>query len=456
MAKREQTTGRPRRRTRSEDTSVVSPAWLDRLLGHPRTRHERDEAINTLVIRGIIGIVIVVALMIGIALFINQVVIPSQPVATVNGEAITVREFRDRVRFERARMTQQINGTVSQLQAFGFTDEQINQQFSQEPYSTWLNEVNFPDQLGQRVIDDMIEDKLIEQAAAERNITVSEEQVDQRVNDFFGYDPTEVALIGTDPTATITPTITATPFVSPTPTSIPTETPTITPTVEATLAEGETPIATMTLTSTPFPTLEPTATALPEEQRATQEALFDDNQTAFTSYIRQQANLGADAIDAFFERLALRNALEEDVVGDQTTTTYVNSRHILVETEEQAQEIIAALQAGESFSELARAASQDTGSAARGGELGWAAAENYFPEFRDAVLTLPIGEISEPVQTEAGWHIIQVRDREDREMEETEREQISAQQFAAWLEDLRAENDAEISIVSNWPDYVPR
>lgn len=451
MAKREKTTGGPRRRRTAGEREIVGPKWLDNLLGHPHTREERDDAINRLLVRGSAAIGIIIVLLIGAALFYNNIVVPGQSVASVNGEAITVGEFRDRVEFERARVTQQINGTVSQLQAFGFTDEQINQQFSQEPYSTWLNELNFPDQLGQRVLDDMVEDKLIAQAATERNITVDEESVQAGINDFYGYDPTQVALIGTDPTETPIPTETATPFVSPTPTSEPTATP-----LPTDVPEDSTPAPEATGTNTPFPTLEPTSTPLAEEQQATQVAAFEENQRAFSSYIRQNAGLGNDAIDAFFERRALRDALQEDVVGDMSTTTYVNSRHILVDTEEQALEILDALQSGESFSELARAASQDPGSASNGGELGWAAAANYFDEFRDAVLSLPIGEISGPVQTQAGYHIIQVRAREERETEDQERDQLAASQFISYLEDLRAENEANIDIADNWPDYVPQ
>lgn len=430
MAKREQTTGGPRRRRTTREHEIVGPKWLDNLLGHPQTREERDDAINRILIRSMIALGILIVLFIAATLFINNVVVPGQTVASVNGENITVGEFRDRVRFERARVTQQINGTVAQLQAFGFTDEQINQQFQQEPYSTWLNELNFPDQLGQRVLDDMIEDTLVEQAAAERSITVSDDAIQAGINDFYGYDPTQVALIGVDPTETPIPTETPTPFVSPTPTTEPTATPLPTDT-----PEDSTPEASVTPTHTPFPTLEPTSTPLAEEQQATEVALFEENQSSFSSYIRQNSGLGVDAIDAFFERRALRDALEENVVGDMSTTTYVNSRHILVETEEQALEILDALRNGESFSELARAASQDPGSAASGGELGWAAAASYFAEFRDAVLSLPIGELSEPIQTQAGYHIIQVRAREERETDDQERQQISASLFSQYLED---------------------
>jgi len=468
MAKRQQTTGQPRRRMQAAQPEIESQGWFDRLLGNPRTRQEREDAINRLLQRGMLALGLLVALVIGVALLIDQVIIPNQSVATVNGQAITVSDFRDRVRFERARIAQEIDSFVVQLQSFGFTDEQINQQFQQEPYRTLLNELNFPDQLGRRVLDDMVEDTLIAQEAERRNITVSDELIETEVNEFFGFNPTQVALIGVEPTVTPTPTITPTPFVSPTPSPTPTETPQPSATPEEEPTEAPTDEAAADATpdgeatadpeaeSSPFPTLEPTNTPLPEEQRATRVAQFEDNQQAFETYIRQQAQLGAGAIDAFFRRQALREAVAEAVVGEQTTATYVNARHILVETEEQAQDIKAALDAGASFADLARASSTDQGSGANGGELDWGPASQYVDEFRDAVLSLPIGEISDPVESQFGFHIIQVRAREERELTETEQEQQAQRLFTEWVEQERDAQEENIDIAGNWPDYVPR
>jgi len=468
MAKRQQTTGQPRRRTQAAQPEIESQGWFDRLLGNPRTRQEREDAINRLLQRGMLALGLLVALVIGVALLIDQVIIPNQSVATVNGQAITVSDFRDRVRFERARIAQEIDSFVVQLQSFGFTDEQINQQFQQEPYRTLLNELNFPDQLGRRVLDDMVEDTLIAQEAERRNITVSDELIETEVNEFFGFNPTQVALIGVEPTVTPTPTITPTPFVSPTPSPTPTETPQPSATPEEEPTEAPTDEAAADATpdgeatadpeaeSSPFPTLEPTNTPLPEEQRATRVAQFEDNQQAFETYIRQQAQLGAGAIDAFFRRQALREAVAEAVVGEQTTATYVNARHILVETEEQAQDIKAALDAGASFADLARASSTDQGSGANGGELDWGPASQYVDEFRDAVLSLPIGQISDPVESQFGFHIIQVRAREERELTETEQAQQAQRLFTEWVEQERDAQEENIDIAGNWPDYVPR
>ena len=79
----------------------------------------------------------------------------------------------------------------------------------------------------------------------------------------------------------------------------------------------------------------------------------------------------------------------------------------------EAQAVEELLKQGVDFAEVARKYSKDTGSGQNGGELGWAPASNYVAEFADAVSTLKIGEISEPVKTQFGYHIIQVIARED-------------------------------------------
>lgn len=85
--------------------------------------------------------------------------------------------------------------------------------------------------------------------------------------------------------------------------------------------------------------------------------------------------------------------------------------HILVETQEEADAIAAELAAGADFAELARTRSQDPGSAETGGELLQCFdASQYVPEFSAAADALPLGEISDPVQSEFGFHIIRMSD----------------------------------------------
>ncbi|SOE48341.1 Peptidyl-prolyl cis-trans isomerase [plant metagenome] len=87
-------------------------------------------------------------------------------------------------------------------------------------------------------------------------------------------------------------------------------------------------------------------------------------------------------------------------------------RHILVEDEKLANDLTAQLTGKKAkFEDLAKKNSKDPGSAERGGELGWAPASNYVQPFAQAVTALKKGEISaKPVQTQFGWHVIQVED----------------------------------------------
>ncbi|WP_085315884.1 peptidylprolyl isomerase [Derxia lacustris] len=87
-----------------------------------------------------------------------------------------------------------------------------------------------------------------------------------------------------------------------------------------------------------------------------------------------------------------------------------HARHILVEKEDDAKAIIAKLKGGAKFEDLAKQ-SKDPGSAANGGDLDWAPATNYVPEFADALTKLTKGQITEtPVKTQFGYHVIKLED----------------------------------------------
>jgi len=97
---------------------------------------------------------------------------------------------------------------------------------------------------------------------------------------------------------------------------------------------------------------------------------------------------------------------------EQGEVSEYNVRHILVEDEQTAQDIQKQIKDGSaSFEDLAKAQSNDPGSAVEGGSLGWAQADNYVGPFAAAVQATPKGEMApEPVQTQFGWHVIEVVD----------------------------------------------
>ncbi|BDG48522.1 MULTISPECIES: peptidylprolyl isomerase [Parageobacillus] len=92
----------------------------------------------------------------------------------------------------------------------------------------------------------------------------------------------------------------------------------------------------------------------------------------------------------------------------------IRASHILVKDEKTAKEIKAKLDKGEDFAKLAKQYSQDPGSASNGGDLGWFGPGKMVKEFEDAAYQLKVGEISDPVKTEYGYHIIKVTDKEEK------------------------------------------
>ena len=91
------------------------------------------------------------------------------------------------------------------------------------------------------------------------------------------------------------------------------------------------------------------------------------------------------------------------------------ARHIQVSSEDVAMKVIAQLKAGNDFAGLAKRLSADAGTASKGGDLGWFGPRDMDPNFTNAVASLKKGEFSKtPVQTAAGWHVIQLMNTRDR------------------------------------------
>ena len=114
--------------------------------------------------------------------------------------------------------------------------------------------------------------------------------------------------------------------------------------------------------------------------------------------------------------------------GDGAPQQEYDASHILVQTEEEAQEIATRLEEGADFATLAR--EESTGpSAPSGGALGWFGPGMMVPEFEQAVTELEVGEISEPVQTQFGWHVIELNDTREQAPPALEdvRDQLSQQ-----------------------------
>ena len=102
----------------------------------------------------------------------------------------------------------------------------------------------------------------------------------------------------------------------------------------------------------------------------------------------------------------------EEAKTNQKPEEEVRARHILLEKEEDAKAALKRVKAGEDFGKVAKELSKDPGS--EDGDLGWFTKERMVPEFSDAAFKMKPGEISEPVKSQFGWHVIKVEEKRTR------------------------------------------
>lgn len=152
----------------------------------------------------------------------------------------------------------------------------------------------------------------------------------------------------------------------------------------------------------------------------------------FADYQKKNPVTDAD-IKAEYDKFAAASAGKE-----------YKARHILVEKEDEAKAIIASLKKGAKFEDIAKKQSKDPGSGANGGDLDWAPAANYVPEFSQALIKLEKGQLAEaPVQSQFGWHVIRVDDIRDAEIPKLEElkpqiaQQLAQQKMQKFQQDLR-------------------
>lgn len=162
--------------------------------------------------------------------------------------------------------------------------------------------------------------------------------------------------------------------------------------------------------------------------------------------------------------------LEAQLNAAKAPLTTACVSHILVSTEEEANDVLDRLAAGEEFGELAMELSSDTGSAENNGILPCGTLETYVEPFRNAALIAPIGEVYDTaVESQFGWHVVMVTDREDAAEEDLPSEEELAEavqngsvvdELQAWF--LGAVEEAEVTVdeaygtwQANPPQVIP-
>lgn len=398
-------------------------------------RLEREQIQRRIILIASLVVVIAVVGLIVYGLLDQYYLRDRKPVAIVNGERITVKEFKSTVRYRRQQLIQSATQTAQYLQMFSSMPEMQYQFVSQ------LQQIEYslePLVIGQDMLDQMVDAELIRQEATKRGITVSDEEIEKAFQEAFRFYP--------QGTPTSEPT--SLPFATATFSSQqlamlrPTGTPTATPVV--TITETPTTIPTIT------PTLEPTASPTPY----TEQAFQADFQTTLDNL--KTIDFSEGDLRKLVETQILSNKLAEAVLADMDIPReqeQVWARHILVEDEQLAKDLIERLNKGEDWYALAAEHSIDTSNKDNGGDLGWTRKGEMVPQFEAAAFALKTGETSQPVQTQFGWHIIQVLGHETRPLSDIEYSNARDAKYQEYVTQLRSA--AEVELLPIWQEVVP-
>lgn len=399
------------------------------------------------------GVVAVLALLLIAAVVIEFVVRPNQAVATVNGTNITLSEWQDRVRYQRAQF---IILLEDQLEAF--QDVSLVQQFSQQQISL----LQQPDLLGELVLEQMIDEEIIRQAALERGLTVTDEEVDERIAEQFNFYGGAAPTPSPTPTSTIEPT----PSLTPIPTEV---------------------ITDVLPTNTPFPTptLGPSRTPAPSPTPVSEEA-FQESYSEFLSRF-EAFGVEEDTYRAVIRAQILRDKLADHLAEAQNLPTEAEMASIYtlsIDSASAAERLLDRLQ-GEEYLEVwneirsaPAPAEADDGPSATAGESVWRTqeqlAQQYGPQVADAAFELPIGEpsgvltqtVSAPSaaagqdeqaaqEEQTRRYIIQVSGREVRDLSQSEIENRKQELVTELVTQQRQGGLAQIETFPLWRARVP-
>jgi parvulin-like peptidyl-prolyl isomerase len=409
-------------------------------------RVERERRQNRMILISSIAVILIVIGVLSYGYVQKRIIEPRQPVAKIGDDIITTREFQVYARYNRFQLVQQYAQYVSFAQMFGGADANTQSYLTQ--YWAQANYQLDPEVLGQKTIDELVNFSLVRQYAEENNITISPERLDQVVQEFFSYYPAGTPTV--EPTRQILPTSTLSP------TQLALFPPTATPVITGT--EGLTPTATLapTATFTPTPTASaPTATAQPSATPTEYtQALYEENYNQYVDYLRNNIGLTGDDLRWIFEMQLYYQEVFDLITADvPAEQDQVWARTIVVADEATAQEVLTRLENGEDFTTLAAELSTDSATAAKGGDMGWFGIGIVDPQVEKIAFNLGIGQFSQPIQTAAGYQIIQVLGHEVRQLTDAELDAARNSAFQIWLDSQK--QSRQVEIYDLWVDRVP-
>ena len=384
----------------------------------------------------------VIAVLLGYGYIDQNYLQLQKPAVEVNGETITIKYWQERVQLERKSMLDRYQYYQYLQQNFGMD---VSQQIQQTEYY-----LQSPDALGQIVIDRLVDEAIIKQEAEKRGIIVTDEELEANIQEAFSFFPDGTPVPSATPTAFEYPTLTSEQMTLSPLTATPTPFQTSTP------APTNTPDPAVSPTAT-FTAAPPTPTLVPEDVTPTATPFtLEGFQSQYQTTVDEYASYGVseETLREAFGIDLLRNKVQEAITADMPSTAeQVWARHILIADPSLAGTVRGLLLRGSDFAEAAKDYSIDTTSGANGGDLGWFGKGAMVPTFEAAAFSQEIGEIGELVQSQFGFHIIQVLAREVLPLDASQLEQERSTMFTEWL--TSEKTDAEIIINDLWMEHIP-
>lgn len=393
-----------------------------------RAQREAQQRQRIIIGASVVAVSVVVILLLG--LLYGFLVEPNQSMADINGQKITRQQFFDRVTYERFRLYQSIIETKEQATEL-LADPSSGSYFLQF-FEQQLGQLqSLYSRIGPETLEQMIEAHVLEEEAEKRAITVTDEEVTEQIRREIAQK--EGAIIEPDVAATAEAEAAATEtaaLFTPTATFTPSPTPTDTVATEAITAT-----ATAAATSTPAPT--PTPNILTDET-------YNESLQAFLTELQQYVDYTEEDYRQIVRAGLLREKMQELISSEaevDTTGEQIHAAHILVDSEEEAQEVIERLNSGEEFATVAADSSTDQSNASNGGDLGWFSRGQMVEAFEEAAFALTEPEqVSEPIETQFGWHVIKlIEGPEERDLPESQIEQARQEAFISFLQTAKEE-----------------
>jgi len=413
-------------------------------------RLERERQQTRLILGGFIVVLLVALGMLVYGYVDVKYLQARRPVARIAGSSIPIAEWQARVRMQRTRLINQLLLYQQYSQYFGMDLTSQEQQIRTQLDSTST--------MGQTVLDQMIDEQLIRQETAKRGILAGAQEVDEAIQASFQFYPSGTPTPSVTPTPVTLPTlsadtlalvtITPTPTLSMTATASPTPSPNPQQSATPTLATSPTE----TGTAGPSPTVTSTSTPIPTPTPYTLQGF----ETAYGDSVKELVGKGLTEaqVRELYENNVLREKLSDQITTDvPRTQDQVWARHILIADEATAKAVRDRLVAGEDFAKLAAEVSTDTANKYKGGDLGWFGKGAMVPEFETAAYSLTVGEISQPVKSQFGYHIIQVLAHEEIPLDDSAYSQAKQTAFNDWL--TKARIDYKVVTYDNWQNIVP-